>query len=113
MNDKPHLDEEALAELKDVMEEEFDVLIQAYLADSRSRIESLEQALSEYNPDIFAKTAHSFKGSSINIGAPRLGQVCFEAEKLGKAGALEQAPAVLEQIYTEFREVQQRLENFG
>src|SRR5690554_1499436 len=40
MNDKPHLDEEALAELKDVMEEEFDVLIQTYLADSRSRIEA-------------------------------------------------------------------------
>mgnify|MGYP004274314837 CR=1 FL=1 len=36
MNDKPHLDVEALAELQDVMEDEFDVLIQTYLADSRS-----------------------------------------------------------------------------
>ncbi|SRR5690554_69301 len=113
MNDKPHLDEEALAELKDVMEDEFEVLIQTYLADSRSRIESLQQALAENDPEGFARTAHSFKGSSINIGAPRLGQVCFEAEKLGKAGALEQAPAVLDRIEAEFREVQQRLENFG
>ena len=39
MNDKPHLDVEALAELQDVMEDEFDVLIQTYLADSRSRID--------------------------------------------------------------------------
>ena len=113
MNDKPHLDEEALAELKDVMEDEFDILIQTYINDSSERIEALHQALLGGDLDEFAKTAHSFKGSSINIGAPRLGQVCFEAEKLGKAGALEQAPAVLEQIYTEFREVQQRLENFG
>src|SRR5690554_2703249 len=73
MNDKPHLDEEALAELKDVMEDEFDVLIQTYLADSRSRIESLEQALSENNPDVFAKTAHSFKGRSTGTGSGRTG----------------------------------------
>ena len=33
MNDKPHLDEEALTELQDVMEDEFDVLIETYLKD--------------------------------------------------------------------------------
>lgn len=113
MSDKPHLDEEALAELKDVMEDEFDVLIQTYLADSRSRIEGLKQALADQNAPQFAKTAHSFKGSSINIGAPRLGELCFEAEQLGKAGALEQAPALLERVEAEYREVQQRLETFG
>lgn len=113
MNDKPHLDEEALAELKDVMEEEFEVLIQTYLADSRSRIDSLREALADQDADHFARTAHSFKGSCINIGAPRLGALCFEAEALGKAGALEQAPALLETIEIEFREVRQRLENFG
>ena len=45
MGDKPHLDEEALAELQDVMEDEFEVLIQTYLADSQDRIHSLRQAL--------------------------------------------------------------------
>ena len=72
MNDKPHLDVEALAELQDVMEDEFDVLIQTYLADSRSRIDGLKEALATADPEHFAKTAHSFKGSCINIGAPRL-----------------------------------------
>src|SRR5690554_168960 len=113
MNDKPHLDEEALAELKDVMEDEFDLLIQTYLNDSRSRIETLRQALADNEPDLFARAAHSFKGSSINIGAPRLGDICVEAEQVGKAGALEQGPAVLARIEAEFREVQARLRSLN
>ena len=113
MNDKPHLDVEALAELQDEMEDEFDVLIQTYLADSRSRIDGLKEALATADPEHFAKTAHSFKGSCINIGAPRLGGLCFEAEQLGKDATLEQAPAVLEQIEAEFSEVARRLQNFG
>lgn len=113
MNDKPHLDVEALAELQDVMEDEFDILIQTYLADSRSRIEGLKEALATADHEHFAKMAHSFKGSCINIGAPRLGDLCFEAERLGKQANLELAPSVIERIEAEFSEVSRRLLNFG
>ncbi|SFR41811.1 HPt (histidine-containing phosphotransfer) domain-containing protein [Marinobacter gudaonensis] len=109
MGDKPHLDEEALAELQDVMEDEFEVLIQTYLADSRDRIHSLRQALEADDGDAFTKAAHSFKGSCINIGAPRLGELCLEAEKAGKASRLDEAPALLDAIDAEFRQVTQRL----
>ncbi|MGC8119401.1 Hpt domain-containing protein [Marinobacter sp. VGCF2001] len=112
MNDKPHLDVEALAELQDVMENEFEVLIQTYLADSRSRIESLDAALQAESAEQFAKAAHSFKGSCINIGAPRLGGLCFEAEQLGKDGDLAQGRVMLDAIQAEFQEVAQRLQNF-
>lgn len=111
--DKPHLDEEALAELQDVMEDEFGVLIQTYVADSRIRIQGLREALADGDADQFAKAAHSFKGSCVNIGAPRLGALCFEAEKLGKAGQLEDAPAVLASIEQEFEDIAQRLRNFN
>ncbi|MBU2955249.1 Hpt domain-containing protein [Marinobacter sp. F3R08] len=110
MTDKPHLDEEALAELRDVMEDEFDVLIQTYLADSRDRIRSLRDALKTSDSDAFAKTAHSFKGSCINIGAPRLGELCLKAEMAGKGSRLEEAPGLLDDIDREFQEVIERLE---
>lgn len=113
MTDKPHLDEEALAELQDVMEDEFDVLIQTYLADSRTRLDSLKHALETADAEAFAKSAHSFKGSCVNIGAPCLGALCMEAEQLGKAGKLEQAPAVVKAIEVEFAEVSVRLKGFG
>ena len=76
MTDKPHLDEEALAELRDVMEDEFEVLIQTYVADSRDRIRGLQEALRADDSDAFAKTAHSFKGSCINIGCINMDGIC-------------------------------------
>ena len=110
MTDKPHLDEEALAELRDVMEDEFEVLIQTYLADSRDRIQALREALKAEDSDAFAKTAHSFKGSCINIGAPRLGAICLKAEMAGKESRLEDAPDLLDEIDREFEQVIGRLD---
>lgn len=110
MNDKPHLDEEALAELRDVMEDEFDILIQTYISDSRERIQALHQALSGDHQDAFAKTAHSFKGSSINIGASRLGELCFRAEKAGREGRLDDARQLMPELEAEFATVRQLME---
>lgn len=105
MVDKPHLDEEALAELQDVMDDEFEMLIQTYLKDSSERIESLKAAMNEGEADAFAKTAHSFKGSCINIGAPRLGDLCWEAEQIGQGERLSDAPPLLGAIEAEFQQV--------
>jgi len=105
MVDTPHLDEEALAELRDVMEDEFPILIETYLMDSKERVDSLKEAMANEDSDAFAKTAHSFKGSSINIGAPRLGELCLKAEKVGQSEKLDEAPAILEDIDEEFQKV--------
>ncbi|MCK7547077.1 Hpt domain-containing protein [Marinobacter koreensis] len=109
MTDKSHLDEEALAELQDVMEDEFEVLIQTYVSDSRERIAALKRALEHQDADAFAKTAHSFKGSCINIGAPRLGELCLEAEQAGKSEDLTGADAIIQRIEEEFRTVSEML----
>ena len=112
MTDKPHLDEEALAELQEVMEDEFDILINTYINDSSDRIAHLRAALEKSDADSFAKSAHSFKGSCINIGAPRLGELCFQAEKAAVDNRLEQAGAMLDAIENEFREVEGTLRRF-
>lgn len=112
MTDKPHLDEEALTELQDVMEDEFDVLIETYLKDSSDRISYLRNAIGSSDADAFAKTAHSFKGSSINIGAPRLGELCLKAEEAGKDNRLDEAVEVVEAIESEFKQIEQTLKRF-
>ncbi|MBS8242134.1 Hpt domain-containing protein [Marinobacter lipolyticus] len=112
MNDRPHLDEEALAELQDVMDEEFDVLIHTYLSDSAERISSLRSALDEGDADALSRTAHSFKGSCLNIGAPRLGALCMEVEEAGRASRLSALEPLLASIESEFRQVRQGLERF-
>ena len=105
MTQKPHLDDEALAELQDVMDDEFEVLIHTFLSDSRERIESLKKAAEGLDADTLAQTAHSFKGSCINIGAPQLGELCREVENAAKDHELERAPAIISAIDSEFYQV--------
>lgn len=112
MNDQPHLDEEALAELQDVMDDEFEVLVQTFIADSRSRMDTLQKALNDSDADQLLKTAHSFKGSCINMGALRLSGLCFQVERSGKSGDLTAATALVKRIDQEFVEVVHRLEHF-
>ncbi|HTN33666.1 MAG TPA: Hpt domain-containing protein [Marinobacter sp.] len=109
MKNKPHLDEEALAELRDVMEGEFKLLIQTFISDSLERIASLKAALNAGDANAFCNMVHSLKGSSINIGAPRLGTICQAAEMAGKAQELNQASILLIAIETEFQIVSDRL----
>ncbi len=110
MSDKPHLDEEALAELQDVMEDEFEVLIHTFLTDSRERVAALKMALADQDPEALAQTAHSFKGSCINIGAPYLGELCREAETAGKEREMGQVSAIVGAIEAEFQRVTKLLE---
>lgn len=107
--DEEHLDHEALAELKEVMEEDFHVLLSTYLSDSEMRILALQKALGSNDPEQYAKTAHSLKGSCINIGAMRLGNFCMVAERDGRAGDLAGAPANLSAIELEFAIVSKQL----
>lgn len=113
MTEPLHLDEEALAELQDVMEDEFEVLIQTYVSDSRARVTTLKEALAAGDTAAFTKTAHSFKGSCINIGVPHLGELCQAAEAAGRAGDLEQGEVLLEKIEKELERVVDMLEGFS
>ena len=97
-----HLDREALAELREVMGDEFPVLLNTYLNDSRMRIEALRSALDSLDLVHFSRIAHSLKGSCVNVGAGRLGQYCMAAERAGRTGKIPQAMADLAAIESEF-----------
>lgn len=109
MDKTPHLDEEALAELRDVMEDEFTLLIKTYVGDSLERISGLKTALKAGDEGAFTRMAHSLKGSCINIGAPYLGELCQAAEAAGKAQRLDLASALLKNIEFEFQVVSDQL----
>ena len=84
-----HLDEAVLAALQDVMEDEYPILLDTFVADSEERLRLLH-------------VAHSFKGSCSNMGAVLLASLCKELEDAGRREALEPAPALIEQIEREF-----------
>lgn len=109
MSADQRLDLDTLAMLKDVMEDEFSVLIETYLADAAVRVQALREALSQQDADTVRKTAHSFKGSSSNIGAGPLAQLCMRVENSAHAGQLAGLDSALDEIEQEFVAVKQAL----
>lgn len=97
-----HIDQSALNELKVIMENDFDLLITTFVNDSIERIAALKAALVANNADAVRASAHSFKGSSLNICAPVLSELCRQLEAAGKEGQLVGAQDLLVEIASEF-----------
>ncbi len=106
------IDQEHLTMLKEVMEGEFTVLLETFLDDSTTRLEVLEGTLNKGDSDAFFKAAHSLKGSSGNIGATGLSELCKLAELKGREGDLSEMEPQLSKIRQEFSRVQEALQAF-
>ncbi len=58
-----------LRELRDIMDQDFDELIEAYLSDTSTRIDDVRAAVIAKDTYQLRELAHSLKGSCSNIGA--------------------------------------------
>lgn len=68
-----HMDEKVVNTLRDVMESGFADLLDTFLSDSEERLGQLHSANEAGD---LTQVAHSFKGSSSNMGAIRLAHLC-------------------------------------
>lgn len=101
-----HLDDSILSTLRDVMEDEYPTLLEVFIKDSDERIQALHRLLNpreavvalQSDPlDLIAlgMTAHSFKGSSSNMGAMELADLCRQLEELARsADPIARSPLV-------------------
>lgn len=92
--DDPHLNRDVLVALQEVMEDEYPMLLDTFLADSEERLSLLRQ---QKDAGQLMETAHSFKGSSSNMGAVRLADLCHELEHRAK----EYPPSDLQKLIRE------------
>ena len=106
-----HIDMVALNELKDVMEEEFPILLETFIEDSQLRLEDMRKAVENAESDDLLRSAHSFKGSCGNIGAFHLSELCKQAEDMGRSAKLDQAKDLMLGIETEYACIREILEN--
>jgi HPt (histidine-containing phosphotransfer) domain-containing protein len=77
---------ERLQEL--VQETDFDFvveLIDIYLNETPKQIQLITAALKAQDHSALTISAHTLKGSSLNLGAKHLGALCFELEELGRS----------------------------
>ncbi|HWT69075.1 MAG TPA: Hpt domain-containing protein [Pseudomonas sp.] len=94
-----HLDPDVLSALRDVMEDEFSTLIDTFLTDSEQRLRQLAVAVDA--PQLL-EAAHSFKGSSSNMGAVRLAGLCHDLEHRAKERNLTGIESLIAEITREF-----------
>jgi HPt (histidine-containing phosphotransfer) domain-containing protein len=88
-----HLDHKVLSTLREVMEDGYPLLLETFLIDSEERLRQLKI---DDTYQLIA-TTHSFKGSSSNMGAIRLSELCDQLEQRAK----ELSPGDIEKLVAE------------
>lgn len=96
-----HLNSELIVELKDLMEDEFSILLETYLQESERQFANARSAWDEQDLEGLKRFAHSLKGSSSNIGAERLSSLCGRLESGAKQANDEDLPDLLAQVAAE------------
>lgn len=102
----PHIDTEQLAELKEVLEDEFSVLIETYLTDAKLRLNLIKNGIATQDYEAVRLAAHSLKGASANLGALILAQLCEKLEHDCKVGEYQACDMLSTQIAEELINVE-------
>ena len=94
-SDQTLIDETIFNTLKELMEDDFQDLLESYKEDAQKLLKDLKSSSTEADLDIMVRAAHTLKSSSNNIGATALANVAFEIETLGKDNNLVKAGSLI------------------
>ena len=83
------LDMDNLLMLKELLAERFDELVETFLTDTGKRLEMMERALRSHDLATLGLHAHGLKGSSRNIGANPLADLCETLEAQAREGQVQ------------------------
>lgn len=103
MSDTEILDLSLVSELRDVMGDDFSALVASFQQDGERRIAAMREALAAADMEALRATAHSFKGSSGNVGAAQVAAACLAMEKAAQASNSSEAAAVLDSLDSRFQ----------
>jgi len=76
-------------------------LVQTYQTDAAPIVERIRAAVAAGDLQALARAAHSLKSSTLQLGGPRLAQVCKELEGIGRSGAAAPAKLLLSRLERE------------
>ncbi|MEM7100284.1 MAG: Hpt domain-containing protein [Pseudomonadota bacterium] len=99
------LDTDMLEELREIMEDDFDILMETFLAESAKQFQSIQDAWQASDVDQLRRSAHSLKGSCGNIGAISLQEHCANLEHAARDEQLDNFEAMLAQVENTLQEV--------
>ena len=80
-------------------------LLNLFLEQTPVRIEQMRQGFAANDLDAVVGPAHSMKGSCVNLGVNRLGQLSSDLEEAARAGDLAMSQGLFEQVQAEYEKV--------
>jgi CheY-like chemotaxis protein len=83
---------------------------QMFFDDARSSLATLRKAFEEGDASTVERVAHTLKGSSGNMGAPRMASLCAKLQHAGASEELSSSSELLERLEVEFERVRSALE---
>jgi len=107
------LSESTIETLKNTMGDEYDNLVKLFLDDAENIFGEIEEAIKSENAELLDQRAHALKGSSANLGATGLSEICYKLEQTGKSGTVENADLLFESAKNEFQRVKDALQKEG
>lgn len=103
------LNADMIGELKEILADDFAMLVNSYLDDAVRRMALLKNAIQDSDAEIIRNEAHSLKGSSLNLGALTLPEMFSKMEASGKDNQLESVAELFSDIELEFSRVEAAL----
>lgn len=105
------LDTGMLESLRDLLGDKFVELITTYNRDCAVRLDKIREALPARDYSVINHEAHGVKGSSRNLGANSLAQLCGELEAKAKTGDGSDMEQLFSAIEQQFAAIAARLES--
>jgi histidine phosphotransfer protein HptB len=87
-------------------------LIDIYLSEGPKQIQAISSAVESRNLQSLMVTAHTLKGSSLNLGATDLGALCLKLELIGREAQTIPSGTNTSEIEQEFERVKLQLQQF-
>jgi HPt (histidine-containing phosphotransfer) domain-containing protein len=103
------LDDDVLAELREVMGSEFGNLVQMFLVDAAKYIQQLEEAAGGGNLEKMIAPAHTLKCSSANLGAMAVSAAAKRIEVGAREGVLPRPAVAVAVLEAEFQRASESL----
>ena len=106
------IDATMMRDLKDLLGERFTELVERFVQDGNRRMALLHSAVPAQDFDVVHAEAHGLKGSSRNIGANTLGDICGALEQDGRDKKPENLTTLFAALEQEFAAVCSELRTY-
>jgi HPt (histidine-containing phosphotransfer) domain-containing protein len=88
------------------------LVVATFIEDMPRQLAALAEALGSADAPAMQMGAHSIKGAAANVGEPSLRAIAAQLEKLGEAGDLQSAIAIVPELSAVFESLRPHLQHF-